>query len=243
MEKKASDRVSLSHRLHDELARVIEATKPGDRLPTEPKLARQLGVSRATLREAMRTFETQGLLRRRQGVGTFVVRPQHVLDSGLEVLESIETLAERSGLRVMPGELEIGHRFAREREARPLGLKPGSSVTQVSRVILAEGHPVAYLLDILPMHVLSPEEISNGFRGSVLDFLILRGNPQLINSHCEIAATAATSEIARALNIQRGDSLLRFESRLFSIEGEVIDYSLGYFLPGYFRFHVIRQLT
>jgi GntR family transcriptional regulator len=243
MEKKASDRVSLSHRLHDELARVIEATKPGDRLPTEPKLARQLGVSRATLREAMRTFETQGLLRRRQGVGTFVVRPQHVLDSGLEVLESIETLAERSGLRVMPGELEIGHRFAREREARTLGLKPGSSVTQVSRVILAEGHPVAYLLDILPMHVLSPEEISNGFRGSVLDFLILRGNPQLINSHCEIAATAATSEIARALNIQRGDSLLRFESRLFSIEGEVIDYSLGYFLPGYFRFHVIRQLT
>ena len=213
------------------------------RLPTEPKLARQLGVSRATLREAMRTFETQGLLRRRQGVGTFVVRPQHVLDSGLEVLESIETLAERSGLRVMPGELEIGHRFAREREARTLGLKPGSSVTQVSRVILAEGHPVAYLLDILPMHVLSPEEISNGFRGSVLDFLILRGNPQLINSHCEIAATAATSEIARALNIQRGDSLLRFESRLFSIEGEVIDYSLGYFLPGYFRFHVIRQLT
>ena len=116
-------------------------------------------------------------------------------------------------------------------------------MTQVSRVILAEGHPVAYLLDILPMHVLSPEEISNGFRGSVLDFLILRGNPQLINSHCEIAATAATSEIARALNIQRGDSLLRFESRLFSIEGEVIDYSLGYFLPGYFRFHVIRQLT
>jgi GntR family transcriptional regulator len=243
MEKRDTVRGSLSRRLHDELARVIEATNPGDRLPTEPKLAHQMGVSRATLREAMRTFETQGLLRRRQGVGTFVVRPQHVLDSGLEVLESIETLALRSGLRVMPGELEVELRLAKEAEAQALGIKPGIAITQISRVILAENHPVAYLQDVLPVEVLSPDEIANGFRGSVLDLLVKRGNPQLVNSHCEIAAVAATSDISRALNIQRGDSLLRFESRLFSAEGAVIDYSLSYFLPGYFRFHVVRQLA
>ncbi|MGB5846288.1 MAG: winged helix-turn-helix domain-containing protein, partial [Anaerolineales bacterium] len=80
---------TLSQRLHDDLAEMISAANPGDQLPTEPDLAKQLGVSRATLREAMRTFETQGLLLRRQGVGTFVVRPTQVLETGLEVLESI----------------------------------------------------------------------------------------------------------------------------------------------------------
>jgi GntR family transcriptional regulator len=110
-------------------------------------------------------------------------------------------------------------------------------------VILADDHPVAYLVDILPVDILSPDEIANGFRGSILDLLLQRGNPQLINSHCEIAAVAAAADIARSLNIQRGDSLLRFESRLFSLDGRVIDYSLSYFLPGYFRFHVVRQLT
>ena len=80
-------------RLQVLLAKIIAETTPGERLVAEPELARQLGVSRATLREAMRTFEGQGLIRRRQGVGTFVVSHPQVMDSGLEVLQSIEALA------------------------------------------------------------------------------------------------------------------------------------------------------
>ena len=104
---------STSQRLHESLAEVITNATPGEQLPSEPDLARRLGVSRATLREAMRTFETQGLIRRQQGVGTFVLRPSHVLESGLEVLESIETLANRIGLEVRKGELKVEHRPAR----------------------------------------------------------------------------------------------------------------------------------
>ncbi len=62
---------SLSQRLQFQLRQIIADTTPGDCLPSEPKLAKKLEVSRATLREAMRTFETQGLIHRRQGVGTF----------------------------------------------------------------------------------------------------------------------------------------------------------------------------
>jgi GntR family transcriptional regulator len=86
-------------RLQNQLAQIIATTKPGDRLLAEPELAKQLGVSRATLREAMRTFEGQGLIRRRQGVGTFVVGHPQVIETGLEVLQSIETLAIGLGWR------------------------------------------------------------------------------------------------------------------------------------------------
>ena len=71
-------------RLQVDLAALIERTPAGSRLISEPDLAKQLGVSRATLREAMRTFETQGLIRRRQGAGTFVVGKVPVIDAGLE---------------------------------------------------------------------------------------------------------------------------------------------------------------
>ena len=233
----------LSQRLHEQLGKVIAATKPGDRLPTEPALARQMGVSRATLREAMRTFETQGLIRRRQGVGTFVLRPAHVLESGLEVLESLETVAQRMGLHAVPGEVSIKQRLAFLEESQALGLTAGEQVVSVSRVIQADERPVAYLIDTLPAEVLTLDELGDGFNGSVLDLLMRRGDPQLFNSHCEIAAVAASSDVARALNIQRGDALLRFNSRLFTIDGRVIDYSIGYFLPGYFRFHVVRELN
>ena len=235
--------ISLSQRLHEDLAQIISSTEPGDRLPTEPKLARQLGVSRATLREAMRTFETQGLLLRRQGVGTFVVRPTQVLESGLEVLESIDTLARRTGLPVSPGKIDVEQRPATGEECTTLGLEPGCGVVSVTRVILAEGRPVAYLVDILPEEVLSPDEVNQGFSGSVLDLLITRGEPQLVNSHCEIAAVAADPKIAKALHIQRGDAILKFGSSLFALDGKVVDCSFSYFLPGYFRFHVVRELN
>jgi len=232
--------LSLSQRLQEDLAKVISASRPGDRLPTEPRLARELGVSRATLREAMRTFETQGLIRRRQGVGTFVVRPPHILESGLEVLESIETIAQRIGLRVSPGEIKIENRQATEEEARILDLQEGEFITQISRVIMTEDRPVAFLIDILPETLIEQEELSEDFRGSVLDLLLERRDLRLVNSYCEIAAVSASVEVARALDIQRGDALLRFKSCLYDLNNRVIDYSFSYFLPGYFRFHVNR---
>ena len=234
---------SLSHRLHEDLAQLIAETKPGDRLPTEPELAKQLGVSRATLREAMRTFETQGLLLRRQGVGTFVVRPTQVLETGLEVLESIDTLAKRTGLPVSSGKIDLEVRAANDEECTVLGLEMGCQIVSISRVIMAESRPVAYLIDILPKDVLSPEDVKDEFSGSVLDLLLEKGDPQLVNSHCEIAAVAANSKVARALQIQRGDAILKMSSRLFSLDGKIVDSSSSYFLPGYFRFHVVRELT
>jgi len=240
---KMSERVSTTHRLHDRLGQVIAASKPGERLPSEPDLAQQLGVSRATLREAMRTFETQGLIRRRQGVGTFVLRPAHVLEGGLEVLESIETVAHRMGLTVSLGALKVDRRRPSPQEAEALCLELECWVISLSRVIQAEDRPVAVLIDCLPEDILTQEEILDHFNGSVLDLLLQRGSPSLANSLCEIAAEDARPEIARALNIQRGDALLRFTSRLFSVDGHVVDYSYSYFLPGYFRFHVVRELA
>lgn len=233
---------SLSQRLHDELAQVILETAPGDQLLSEPKLARQMGVSRATLREAMRIFETQGLIRRRQGVGTFVVRPPNVIESGLEVLESIESLAKRIGLQVAMGELEVEHRPPTSKESQVLGLDSGDRVLSLSRVILAEDRPVAFFIDTLPEDVLTKDEVEAGFSGSILELLLQRGEPALFNSRCEISAVDAGADIAKALNIQRGDALLCFHSKLYTHQGRVVDFSISYFLPGYFRFHVVREL-
>jgi len=229
-------------RLQGDLAELIANTQPGDRLPSEPDLARSLGVSRATLREAMRAFEGQGLIRRKQGVGTFVVKRTHVLDTGLEVLESIETLAERIHLDVAMGDHKVRLLSADDNQAAEMGLEPGAQLIEVSRVILAEDRPVAYLVDILSGSVLGVDEVHDNFTGSVLDLLLRRGNPPLDQSRTEIRAVAATGEVARALEIQRGDVLLLFEAALFTTTAQMIDHSYSYFLPGYFRFHVVRSV-
>jgi GntR family transcriptional regulator len=187
----------------------------------------------------MRTFETQGLIQRRQGVGTFVVHPSSVIDTGLELLESIESMAQRVGLPVRMGNYEIERRSANDEEQVQL---KDSFVLNVSRVIEAEGRPIAYLIDVLPDKLFSEMDFRREFSGSVLDLLLKQGNLRVTSADTEIHAAAAGSNEARAMHMQRGDVVLHFRSTLFSMDGSVIDLSRSYFLPGYFRFHVIRRV-
>ena len=65
----------LSARIRDEILQLITLEKrfaPGDKLPNEFELAHLLGVSRATLREAVQVLASQGYLEVRRGKGTFV---------------------------------------------------------------------------------------------------------------------------------------------------------------------------
>lgn len=229
-------------RLQNDLAHMIEQTPPGSRLPAEPELAQMMGVSRATLREAMRSFEGQGLIRRRQGVGTFVVSQTKVIESGLEILESIETMARRIGLNVSLGATQVKEIHATPEIADAMHIPEGEKLVRISRVIHAENRPVAYLTDILPIGILTEEELASAFTGSVLDLVLRRGTPKLAKSFSDIQAVAATPDIAKKLEIQRGDVLLLFLARLYGESGDVIDYSSSYFLPGYFHFHVVRRV-
>ncbi|MFN2195437.1 MAG: GntR family transcriptional regulator [Anaerolineales bacterium] len=238
-----SEYTNRTIKLHEQLKELILKTDAGEKLPSEPKLAKSLGVSRATLREAMRTFETEGLIRRQQGVGTFVVHPLQVIDTGLEVLESIETMAKRLGLNVSMGALQIERRIANEIEGKHLQLNSPVEVVVFTRVIHVEDRPVAYLVDILPSEFLSADELNGHFSGSILDLLLKRGEPKLANSRTDIQAVAANNQVARAMGIQRGDVLLKFMATLVSTTGQIVDYSLSYFLPGTFRFHVVRRVA
>jgi GntR family transcriptional regulator len=213
----------------------------GSRLPSEPELAKQLGVSRATLREAMRMFETKGLLRRRQGAGTFVVGQPPVIEGGLEILESMLTLARRTGLNVGPGTVNISDALADKETATALEIQEGDPVVRISRTMCADSRPVAFLIDTLPGNIIQPAELNNKFDGSVLDYLLKRGDP-LTTSRAEVSATNATADVAKMLEIQRGDVLLQITARLFTASGKVVAFSYSYFLPGYFKFHVVRRV-
>ncbi|HKN82397.1 MAG TPA: FadR/GntR family transcriptional regulator [Pyrinomonadaceae bacterium] len=68
------------------VARVYELIKhqdlqPGDRLPPERELAKQLGISRPSLRAALSSLISMGVLQSRQGAGTFIVDGPPALDS------------------------------------------------------------------------------------------------------------------------------------------------------------------
>ena len=158
-----SVKVSLPVQTSQYIREMIETGQyqPGQQLPPESDFARQLGISRPTLREALHSLEQDGVLVCRHGVGTFI-SPAYGkrLESGLEVLESIERIANRIGLKTSMGDSTIEEREALPFEMKELGLDTPTRVLFVSRSINVDGKPVAYLKDVLPINFLCEDDLN-----------------------------------------------------------------------------------
>jgi len=230
-------------RAEEALASLIGGTyQPGDKLPPEPELARKLGISRCTLREALRSFEERGLITRRQGVGTFVNASYLVIESGLETLVSLDSLARDKGLECITRDLVIEEQPADEEIATKLSVPQGAPVIVVRRTKITDGKPVAYMYDALPESIAALEEVKANFKGSVLDFLLERRSPSLSHAWANIVSTEAGPFLAQKLAVKPTSALLLLEEFLYSTSGSVVEYSRNYFVPGFFRFHVIRHI-
>jgi GntR family transcriptional regulator len=242
-----SDNRPLYLQAEDALRDLLQsgAYPPGVRLPTEPDLAQQLGISRSTLREAMRSFEEKGLISRRQGVGTFVNPPVNALpiDSGLETLESVDTLVRRRGVNVFTAELEISSETASAEMADLLQVSVGSELTRVTRTKVSSNRPLAFMSDWLPANAVSTHDIRSGFAGSVLDYLLAREDLDITHAAANVIPMTADKVLADRLNVPEGTSLLLLEETAYDRVGKVVGFSRNYFVPEFFKFHVVRRIT
>ena len=81
------------------LEKLLEGMSPGSKLPSEPTLAKKLGVSRTTIRAVMGQLEMEGFVIRRQGSGTFVSQPPLEPDENLQHFMDFPTLIIKQGYR------------------------------------------------------------------------------------------------------------------------------------------------
>src|SRR5262245_48292150 len=131
--------------------------RPGERLPPEQELSAHLGISRGTLRTALRRLEESGEIVRRQGSGTYVGRSATTtLEEGLEKLVSYSELARRRGVSIELGELEIDQSRVGPERGKLFGVDPETPATTVNRVMLLDDQPGAVMRDVVHPDVALP---------------------------------------------------------------------------------------
>jgi GntR family transcriptional regulator len=221
--------------------------KAGDRIPPETELVAALGVSRVTVRAGLARLVERGILERRRGSGTFLVRPPGGarLQAGLERLETYTVHAERLGLKLNSEGLGIESAGAGPDEAAALEIPEASPLVKVSRVLLVEGKRSAWMVDVVPEDVVGVEEVRSRFRpdAMVLDLLVSEGVPVGF-SQMSIEAVMIGSEdlIGKKLGLGTATAALSLTQTMYLTDGRPVQWSRDTFLPGHLNLHVVREL-
>ena len=221
--------------------------KAGDRIPPEAELVEILGVSRVTVRSGLARLVDRGMLERRQGSGTFLIRPPDGarLRSGLEKLETYTVQAERLGVALSSRDLEIEVVGAGADEAEALEIPAGGPLVRVSRVLLMEGSPAAWMEDAVPEEVIAADRVRGHFRpdAMLLDLLVSEGVP-VASSQMSIEAVTVSPEgpIGQRLELEDPSAALSLVQTMYLVDGRPVQRSHDTFLPGKLNLHVVREL-
>jgi GntR family transcriptional regulator len=211
-----------------------DGLNPGDRLPTERALMRLFRVSRITATRALRDLEIEGLVDRRQGVGTFVARPKVLVD-----LQRLKSFTEDMLLRgLKPGGqiLKMASVPCTAEVARRLRIPKGTPVQVIVRRRTANGEPMG----LHESYVLSEFEIDEQElrrAGSLYAILHKRYHLILTEADETIEAVAASAGEARLLGIRRGAPLLRTERLSYDRRRRPIELSRMLYCGDRYRYH------
>ncbi len=217
--------------------------KVGDMLPPEDVLARQLGVSRSTLREAMGHLEKDGVVRRRQGVGTFVaVRSKARISGGMEQLQSFRSLAEMADLKAETVQRRVSTVAARADWAAVLKVPVGSELARVQVVEAIEGNRGAYLDGLIPSVLVDYDDLCHS-EGSLLEYLVERDALLPSYTRSEIYALNAGQELAGQLGVAEGQAVLHLVETYYSQSHQPMALNLNYFLTDCLSFVLFRRVV
>lgn len=218
------------------LTRMISQLESGDPLPPERALSEHFGVSRTTVRQALRELEVEGRLQRHQGRGTFVARPK--VRQQLTLTSYTEDMRQRG---LVPGSklLEVMTVQAAGDIAERLHLPPGSSLLRIRRMRLADAEPMAIetvhvdakRFDWIPAELEADASLYELFRARGIE---LRGAEQAIE------ATVASLEEAELLDIEADQPMLQMTRVSFDQHGIPVEHVSSLYRGD--RYRLITQL-
>lgn len=218
------DRIPYYLQVKDRLQQLMDkqVLKPEDKLPSEAELCEGFGVSRTVIRQALQELESDGLVRRRKGVGSFVAEPK-ILESFVQKLTGFHADMAAQKIETHSAVLRNELVSATPRVAEYLDLAVESSVVMLERLRFVGQEPVQISTSYIP-HSKCPEILHVDFsRRSLYGFLEEHGF-FLARGRRTIEAVRANEREASLMQVEVGAPMLLIDSIGYLEDGTPIEY-------------------
>ena len=210
--------------------------KPGELIPGEQELQDIYGLSRTTVRQALRELELEGKVIRYRGRGTFVSTPKIIHSA--EPARNLTSSLLRRQMTPRWRLLSHGEVTATDDVAERLGCPEGSRVYQLQRLRLANDEPIGiHVAHVAPDYV-KLVDVSRLASGESMDYL--HAGDALEGSRAErvLEAVPATEQQALHLGVEPGAAMLRILRLLSDGQGKPIEDLCAVYRGDRFEYHV-----
>lgn len=223
----ADSPVPLYVQLKEGLQRALQAGNwPQEQaLPSERELSEHLGISRATVRQAVQELEQDGWLVRRQGRGTFPSQPK--VEQPLVMISSFTENMEKAGLKAESRLISATLEPANTHIAKALKLGPSGVVAVLTRLRLANGEPLMLERSHLN-YALTPGLLQQDLTGSLYELLHQTYRLVFATGVERIEAITAEPWLAKLLELKRSTPVLYTERTVITDSGLGLEYTQRY---------------
>lgn len=219
--------IPLYVKIRETLREEIYAKKfpPGAKIPSEDELAARFSVSRMTVRQGLIDLIDEGVLYRRQGVGTFVGQPQVERDhSGLSnFFESARANGIEANMRVLIADILP----ARLRVAKALNLTEGELTIRVKTIRTADGTPVTVHDAYVPYRLFSGFLQEDLEAHHMWDYMEQYGY-RVKRAVQKLEAREADDEVAQLLGVDVGSPILYKERTVYADDNTPVEFTYCY---------------
>lgn len=198
-----------------------------EKLPSENELCRKFDVSRVTVRKALQTLESEGLIYRSQGLGSFVCDDRS-RQSFIRLTDFVEDM-RRAGMEASSEVIQLKPVPVPEFVEPVLQVTPGSKVLRLDRLRMGGGKPIAFDITWLPMFY---GQLIEGYEledETIYGILERDYDIPVEKGYYRIEAANADDHLARHLNVAEGQALLLIDRLSLTVGEKPIYYQRRYY--------------